>query len=145
MPKLSTIGPVYERGIWSCKGRLAKGLENLLGKKNLPILTRKGRLAELMMIAAHEKNHEGVAGTLAASRALVWILKGRYLARKVVQKCVYCRAKKHKLQTQQMGAGVHKVHTSPNLFLTRVKITYLRTAGIYHDIFCSHGRLFTFP
>ena len=90
MPKLSTLGPVYEHGIWTCKGRLAKGLENLLGRKNLPILTKYGRLAELMMIAAHEKNHEGVAGTLAASRALVWILKGRFLARKVVQRCMYC-------------------------------------------------------
>ena len=69
--KLSTLGPVYKHGLWTCKGRLAKGLENLLGRKNLPILTKNGRLAKLMMIAAHEKNHEGVAGTLAASQALV--------------------------------------------------------------------------
>ena len=40
VPKLSTLGPVYEHGIWTCKGRLAKGLENLLGRKNLPILTK---------------------------------------------------------------------------------------------------------
>ena len=75
-----------------------------MGNKNLPILHKNGRLAELMMIAAHEKNHEGVTGTLAASRALVWILKGRYLARKVVQRCIFCRVKKHKLQAQLMGA-----------------------------------------
>merc|ERR1711951_151882 len=49
------------------------GLENLLGKENLPILHSKGRLAELMMIQAHYRNHEGVSGTLAASRAQVWI------------------------------------------------------------------------
>ena len=75
-----------------------------MGKENLPILTSKGRLAELMMIAAYYRNHGGVAGTLAASRSQVWILKGRYLARRVVRDCVYCRAKHHKLQTQQMGA-----------------------------------------
>ena len=51
--KLTTLGPVYERGVWTCKGRLAKAMENLLGKESLPILTQKGRLAELMMIAAH--------------------------------------------------------------------------------------------
>ena len=56
------------------------------------------------MLDAHNKNHDGVAGTLAASRALVWILKGRFLARKVVQWCMYCRVKKHKLQAQLMGA-----------------------------------------
>ena len=89
--KLTTLGPTYEKGIWICKGRLAKGLENLLGTKSLPILTKSSRLAELMMLDAHRKNHEGVAGTLAASRALVWILKGRFLARRVVQGCMYCR------------------------------------------------------
>ena len=96
MPKLETLGPVYERGVWICKGRLAKGIKSLLGKENLPILTSKGRLAELLMIQAHNRNHEGVAGTLATSRSQVWILKGRYLARRVVRDCVYCRAKHHR-------------------------------------------------
>ena len=88
--KLTTLGPLYKKGVWSCQGRLAKGLENLLGTKSLPILVKNSRLAELMMLDAHKNNHEGVAGTLAASRAQVWILKGRYLARKVVKGCMYC-------------------------------------------------------
>ena len=104
VPKLENLGPVYNKGVWTCKGRLGKVIKSLLGKENLPILHSKGRLAELLMIQAHSRNHEGVAGTLAASRAHVWILKGRYLARKIVQACVYCRAKHSKLQTQQMGA-----------------------------------------
>ena len=102
--KLTTLGPVYQQGVWCCKGRLARGLENLMGKKKLPIIAKNSRLAELLMLDAHKKNHEGVAGTLAASRAQAWILKGRYLARRVVQGCLYCRIKKHKLQAQQMGA-----------------------------------------
>merc|ERR1712082_565561 len=104
IPKLENLGPVYNKGVWTCKGRLGKVIKSLLGKENLPILHSKGRLAELLMIQAHYRNREGVAGTLAASRAQVWILKGRYLARKIVQACVYCRAKHSKLQTQQMGA-----------------------------------------
>ena len=47
----------------ACKGRLAKGIKSLLGKENLPILTSKGRLAELIMIAAYYRNHGGIAGT----------------------------------------------------------------------------------
>ena len=47
VPKLSTLGPVYEHGIWTCKGRLAKGLKNLIGRENLPILTKDGHLAKL--------------------------------------------------------------------------------------------------
>ena len=104
VPKLESLGPVYEKGVWTCRGRLGKVVNRLLGKENLPILHNKGRLAELLMIKAHYRNHEGVAGTLAASRAEVWILKVRYLARKVVKECVYCKAKHAKLQTQRMGA-----------------------------------------
>ena len=40
VPRLPALGPVYEHGICTCKGRLAKGMENLLGRKNLPILTK---------------------------------------------------------------------------------------------------------
>ena len=45
-----SLGPVYERGVWTCKGRLGKVIKSLLGKENLPILNSKGRLAELLMI-----------------------------------------------------------------------------------------------
>ena len=38
--KLPTLGPIYRKGVWICKGRLAKGLENLLGTKSLPILAK---------------------------------------------------------------------------------------------------------
>ena len=71
VPKLESLGPVYERGVWTCKGRLGKVIKSLLGKENLPILHNKGLLAELLMIQAHYRNHEGIAGTLAASRAEV--------------------------------------------------------------------------
>ena len=90
VPKLTTLSPVYRKGVWVCQGRLAKGLENLVGKESLPIISRGSRLAVLLMLDAHNKNHDGVTGTLAASRAQVWILKGRYLARRVVQQCLHC-------------------------------------------------------
>merc|ERR1712239_63288 len=46
VPKLENLGPVYNKGVWTCKGRLGKVIKSLLGKENLPILTSKGRLAE---------------------------------------------------------------------------------------------------
>ena len=62
--KLTTLGPVYECGICTCNGRLAKGLKNLIGREDLPILTKDAHLAKLMMIAAHKKNQDSIAGTL---------------------------------------------------------------------------------
>ena len=41
IPKLTTLGPVYKKGVWVCQGRLAKGLENLMGKESLPTSARK--------------------------------------------------------------------------------------------------------
>ena len=56
------------------------------------------------MIQAHRENHDGAPGTLARSRAHAWIHKGRYLARKVVSKCVHCRATTAQIQRQRMWA-----------------------------------------
>merc|ERR1712121_528773 len=46
VPKLESLGPVNEKGVWTCKGRLGKVIKSLLGKENLPILYIKGRVAE---------------------------------------------------------------------------------------------------
>ena len=73
------LDPVLVHRVW-CKGRLAKGIECLIGVESLPILYGKGRLAELFVLEAHMMTHDGVAGTLAAVQGKVWINKGRYLA-----------------------------------------------------------------
>ena len=81
--KTKTIAPVLEHGVWVTRGRLSKGLHDILGVSKLPILLPKSRLAELYMEKAHKENHEATSGTLARSRAQVWIPQGRNLARKV--------------------------------------------------------------
>ena len=86
------------------RGRLAKGLPGILGINKLPILLATSRLPALIMIQAHHENHDGAPGTLARSRVQAWIHKGRYLARKVVAKCVHCRAAAARVQEQRMGA-----------------------------------------
>ena len=101
--KTLTIAPRLEDGVWVTRGRLAKGLPEILGVEKLPVLLPKSRLAELFMIQAHNENHEGPPGTLARCRAQVWIPQGRNLARKVARKCVRCRAAAAKVEKQRMG------------------------------------------
>ena len=55
----------------------------ILGVSELILLMPHQRLAELIMIQAHESNHDGPDGTLAKSRSLAWIHKARNLARRV--------------------------------------------------------------
>ena len=82
------------------RGRMAKGLEAILGVSELVVLMPDQRLAELVMYQAHEKNHDGPSGTLAQSRNTAWIYKARQLARKVENDCVYCRREKARMVKQ---------------------------------------------
>ena len=66
--KMTTLAPKFEGGMWITRGRLRKGLPKILGVEKLPILPSTSRLAELIMVEAHQENHNGVSGTLAHNR-----------------------------------------------------------------------------
>ena len=66
--KMTTLAPEFEGSMWVTRGRLKKGLPKILGVKKLPILLFSSRLAELIMIKAHEENHDGTPATLVHSR-----------------------------------------------------------------------------
>ena len=78
--KMTTLAPEFKGSMWITRGRLRKGLPKILGVEKLPILLSSSRLAELIMIEAHQENHDGAPGTLACSRTRAWIHRGRYLA-----------------------------------------------------------------
>lgn len=52
---------------------------------------------------AHKVNHEEVAGTLLRMREKVWVVRGRKVAKKVVNSCVTCRKARAKRCQQIMG------------------------------------------
>lgn len=73
------------------RGRLGK--VPATHKTRFPAVIRpRTRLAELLILEAHEKNrHSGVAQTLADTRAKVWILTGRADVRRTLCRCITCR------------------------------------------------------
>ena len=101
--KLTGLAPKWSRGLWVTRGRLGKGMYKVLGKTELPIILPTTRLAELLMLRAHNHDHKGVTITLWTSRSDAWIWQGRRLAKKVCQGCVRCRADRAALLEQQMG------------------------------------------
>ena len=101
--KLTGLDPKKSRGLWVTRGRLGKGMFKVLGKKELPIILPTSRLAELLMLRAHNHHHKGTAITLWASRSDAWIWQGKRLAKKVCDACVRCRADRAELLEQQMG------------------------------------------
>ena len=53
---------VFEDGVLWATGRLENGMQHILGKSKLAILSPKSRLAELIMIAAHYEDHRSTPG-----------------------------------------------------------------------------------
>ena len=49
------------------------------------------------------QNHRAAVGTLARSRNYAWIVKGKQLAKRIVNSCTACKREKRKLEVQQMG------------------------------------------
>ena len=80
-------------------------MKQLLGIKCIPILEASSRLAELIMLHAHNQDHRrGPSALLAVARRWAWIIRGRKLAQKVVRACMFCRRRDQKQAEQIMGS-----------------------------------------
>ena len=105
---LTSLLPERQGPLIVTRGRLGeKSLERLLGVSALPILIPSSRVAELFMWRSHLGYsglfHRSVAQTLAQSRASVWIVKGKNLAKKVCWECMICTRNRRQLASQQMA------------------------------------------
>ena len=112
--KLASLLPVWQGMLIVTCGRLGeKNMNRLLGVSNLPILMPGCRVAFLYMAMAHEgesglsntavEHHRDAVGTLARSRSYVWVVKGKNLAKRIVNNCLKCKREQRKLESQQMG------------------------------------------
>ena len=106
--KLTSLLPKTVGRLIVTTGRLGEeSLVRLLGVSSLPILMSNSRVAWLYMVVAHvgelQNDHRAIVGTLSRSRAHVWIVKGRTLAKKVVNSCMHCRRVGRILESQRMS------------------------------------------
>ena len=89
-------------------GRLGeKSLTSLLGKPALPVLMPSSRAAYLYMVREHcgdgDMVHKSAVETLARTRAHVWIIRGKQLAKSVVKQCTKCIKLRKKITIQQIA------------------------------------------
>ena len=101
--RLTNLSPMWSKGRWVTKGRLGKGMFKVLGVEELPVLVPTSRLAELVMLRAHNYNHKSVTITLWTSRSDAWVLQGRRLAKRASRSCVECKSRWAKTVEQRMG------------------------------------------
>ena len=84
-------------------GRASAGLQNFFGKNHLPILMGNTRVAYLVMLHAHCKDHTGRDVTMAMSRLDAWIINAKKLSKAIVRKCLRCRFLRKQLEGQKMA------------------------------------------
>ena len=77
--------------ILRCRGRINEATLSLTAK--IPaLLPPKHWFTELVIQDAHERvKHSGIRNTLAATREVFWILRGREAVKKSVRHCVICK------------------------------------------------------
>ncbi|KAM4521343.1 uncharacterized protein PAE49_002487, partial [Odontesthes bonariensis] len=96
-------------GLLLCGGRIQMFNED---ETAVPVLPFEAWVSTLLAQESHEANHEGVAGTLLRMRKTAWVIKGRRIAKKIVDSCIVCRKSRAK-QCQQIMADLPPERTSP--------------------------------
>ncbi|KAK7879276.1 hypothetical protein WMY93_033942 [Mugilogobius chulae] len=89
-----------DTGLQVCGGRIQTFNDD---KKAVPILPYDSWISTLLAREAHKANHEDIAGTLLRMRTKAWVVRGRKLAKKVVDSCVMCRKNRARKCQQIMG------------------------------------------
>ena len=87
-------------GLLVCGGRIQSFKED---GKSVPLLPYSAWVSTLLAREAHNEAHDGIAGTMLRMRRKAWVIRGRLIAQKVVDKCVICRKIKAKTCKQIMG------------------------------------------
>lgn len=87
-------------GLLMCGGRIQTFKED---QRAVPLLPFQTWISTLLAREAHSEGHDGVAGTLLRMRKKAWVIRGRIIAQKVVDKCVICKKAKAKTCQQIMG------------------------------------------
>ena len=84
-------------------GRAAVGLKKCFGQDFLPIVMGSTRVAYLIMLHAHCRDHTGRDVTMAMSRLDAWIVGAKRLAKRIRKNCVRCRFLRKQLEGQKMA------------------------------------------
>ncbi|XP_060777189.1 uncharacterized protein LOC132886503 [Neoarius graeffei] len=96
-------------GLLVCRGRVQSFKEDHAA---VPLLPGDSWVSTLLAHESHGEAHDGVAGTLLKMRKKAWVIRGRRIAQKVVDSCLFCR-KSRVRKCQQVMADLPLERTEP--------------------------------
>lgn len=101
--EFKTLSPfVDEKGIMRVGGRVNEAVVSY-ETRHPALLPNDHWISLLITRHAHQHGHTGVAATTAKIRTKFWILKVNKLSKSVKSKCVFCKERAHKAETQLMA------------------------------------------
>ena len=103
--KLKSLFVDEKDGLIVVIGRAKTGMSKVFGKEFLPILMKTSRIAYLIMLWAHNTNHDGRDLTMSIANSKAWIVGAKSLATSICNSCPRCRLL-HKLNVQQRMADL---------------------------------------
>ena len=96
-----------------------------MGHESLVVIPESSRLAFLVMTESHAEDHRSAGDTLWRSRRRgYWIIRGRRLAKRVVDNCLVCRRIRARVEQQVMADLPHEIFQIPCKAFSRVQIDY---------------------
>ena len=101
--KLRDLNLQDQGGINVICGRAPVGMKKFFGENSLPVIMGSTRIAYLIMLEAHNKDHAAKDITITTSRHTAWIVNGSKLAKRICRECLRCRFMKKRLETQKMS------------------------------------------
>ena len=111
-------------GLKVVQGRAASGMQKFFGQNSLPVIMASTRVAYLIMLDAHCKDHTGRDITLAMSRHTAWIINAKKLSKNIVRNCVRCRFLRKLIEIQKM-ASIPDILQVPSPPFTNIGIDLL--------------------
>ena len=144
---MASLLPFRTEGCWYTRGRLGgKSLLRHLGHDKLLILSNKSRLATLLLMQAHEMDHRKSPGdALHRTRQLgVWIVRGRGLAKSIVNSCTKYKLLHQVTLEQQMGELPHEKFEVPCSPFRAVCVDFLGPVTVRGEV-NKKARMKAFP
>ena len=100
-----------------------EGVNQLFGRKSLPVTSANSKLAKLILQGAHQGvlqfNHQKSQDALARSQGVAFIYHGEDLAKKIRQECVLCTLREAK-RCEQLIGKISPTRLSPSPPFTSV-------------------------
>ena len=127
----------WSEGLPWATGRLSKSAAmRMLGHRALCVISRKTRLAYLVLKHCHEEDHRRSPGDslFRSVKEGYWILQGRRLADKVVKDCNFCKRARLKTVDQRMGDLPDAVFSVPVRPFTNVCMDFCGAIPVKDEV-----------